>query len=151
MDPVHAHLLLAHLPVVAFPLALAGWTVAWRRGDAFWQRLFSWAWLACCAAAAAVYFSGGSAFEALRLVAEARGVDWAGLERAETHAVAGRAAFLTLLLSGAAQLQILLSRWQGQPAGRAAHGLALALGLAAAVLLGTSAGLGGGVGHPELG
>lgn len=151
MDPVHAHLLLAHLPVVAFPLSLAGWTVAWRRGDSFWQGLFSWAWLACCAAAAAVYFSGGSAFEVLRLGSEARGVHWAGLARAETHAVAGRAAFLVLLLSGAAQAQILLSRWQGQPAGRGAPWAAFALGVAAVLLLGLSAGLGGGVGHPELG
>lgn len=151
MDPVHAHLLLAHLPVVAFPLALAGWAVAWRRDDPFWRKVFSWAWLACCAAAAAVYVSGGSAFEVLRLDAEARGAVWAGLARAETHAVVGRAAFLVLLLSGAAQLQILLSRWQGQPESRGAAWAALALGVAAAVLLGVGAGLGGGVGHPELG
>lgn len=150
MDPVHAHLLLAHLPVVAFPLVLAGWVVAWRREDPFWQRLFAWCWLACCAAAAAVYFSGGAAFEALRLGAESRGQEWPALPLAESHAVAGRAAFLTLLLSGAAQLQILLSHWQGQPVGRGARWVALALGVAAAVLLGVGAGLGGGVGHPEI-
>jgi len=151
MDPAHAHLALAHLPVVAFPLALAGWLVAWRRAEVFWERAFTALWLACCIGAAAVYFSGGHAFENQRLDAEARGEKWNELALAEDHAVAGRAALLTLLLSGAAQLQILLSAWQGQPAGAAARWVALGLGLAAAALLVLTAGLGGGVGHPELG
>jgi hypothetical protein len=151
MDPVHVHVALAHVPVVAFPLALAGWLLAWRRADGFWERAFALLWLACCVGAAAVYFSGGSAFEVLRLGAETQGGAWPLLDRAETHAVAGRAALLTLLLSGAAQLQILLAAWQGQPAGPAPRWVALGLGVAAVALLLITAGLGGDVGHPEFG
>ncbi len=151
MSPLHTHLALVHLPVVGFPLILAGWVLAWRRDEPFWERLFSWLWLLLALLAGAVYFSGGAAYEQLRLAAEAAGGGWPLQAAAETHGVAGRAAFLVLLLSGAAQLQGVMARFQGQAPARAQRWTALGLGLAAVVLLLLAAWLGGAVGHPALG
>jgi len=148
MGPEHVHLMLVHLPVVGAPLALGGWLLAWRRGDAFWERVFIVLWVLATLAAGAAYFSGGAAFEALRLGAGAGG--WTGQSFAEGHAVTGRAAALFMLLSSAALSQIPLARLQGHQAGRGPRVAALALGLLACALLLLAAWQGGPVGHGEL-
>jgi uncharacterized membrane protein len=146
-DPVHLHLALVHVPVVGLPLALLGWTLARRRGERFWERLFEGLWAALAAAAGAAYFSGGAAYERLRLAAG--GAGWTAEELAESHALAGRAAALVLALSLAALLQVWILRRQGLE-GRGPQRAALALGLAACLLLVAAAWLGGPVGHAEL-
>ncbi len=148
MDAAHLHLMLVHLPVVGAPLALTGWLLAWKRGEAFWERLFIGLWILVAASAGAAYFSGGAAFEALRLAA---GVDgWGGQATAESHAVTARAAALSLLLSAAALAQVPLARLQGHQAGKGPRIAAFILGVAACLLLFLAAWQGGPVGHAEL-
>lgn len=148
MEAPHLHLMLVHLPVVGAPLALAGWFLAWRRGEAYWERLFIALWLLVTVAAGAAYFTGGAAFEALRLAAG--NAEWAGLAPGESHAVTGRAAALFMLLSAAALVQVPLARLQGHTAGRGPRLAAFILGVAACGLLLAAAWQGGPVGHAEL-
>lgn len=146
MEATHLHLMLVHLPVVGAPVAILGWLLAWRRGDAFWERLFTGLWILATVAAGAAYFTGGAAFESLRLATQV----WPGQAFAESHAVTGRAAALCMLLATAALSQIPLARLQGHEAGKGPRVAALGLGLVACALLLLAAWQGGPIGHGEL-
>ena len=146
VDPIHLHLALVHLPVLGMPAVLAAWVLAWRRDDSFWRRVFEAGWTGLTLAAAAAYYAGGAALERLQPTG---GAPWPTLPLAENHATAGRAALIVLALSTAALLQAWMLERQGErPTG--ARRAALGLGLAACLLLLTTAWLGGPVGHIEL-
>jgi uncharacterized membrane protein len=146
MDPLHLHLALVHLPVVGLPPVLAGWALAWRRGEAFWRRAFELAWTLLLAAAGLAYWAGGAALERLEREGELPGTL---LALAERHAIAGRVALILLGLSWAALLQGWILARQGEEP-RGPRWAALGLGLTACSLFLAAAWLGGPLGHPQL-
>jgi uncharacterized membrane protein len=144
MSAAFLHVLVVHLPVIGVLFTLAVLTVGAVAND---RRiiLMGWVFLVVCAVGAAVaYGSGPPAFESLK-----NGLDDPTRELAEQHAVIGRAAFILMVLAGIIALQGLLRTASAeQPSRWLVRGL-IALLLVAAVLLGWTAHLGGGIRHPE--
>lgn len=158
MGAIHLHLALVHVPVVGLPLALAGWALARRRGDRFWEGVCAALWAVLGLAALAAYASGGAAHEHLR---QAAGRAWPARGLAESHAATARAALVLHLASIAALLAPHVRHWSARAQGDApAAGddtpgkglpwLTLGLGVAACLLLALAAFQGGLVGHPEI-
>ena len=144
MNPVYAHVLIVHLPVVGTLFTFAVLVFAAAVGD---RRtvLFGCALaVVCAAAAAAAYGTGPPAYEVVGAA-----VDEPTRALAEQHAVMGRVAFVLGIVAGIIALQALLRAAAAEdPSPWVVRALAALLLLLAGILSWT-AHLGGGIAHPE--
>ena len=136
------HLTLVHVPVVGafFSLVLFSLALIYRSDLLF--RVGCGFTVFCALAAAASYFTGGEAFEAMQ--------DQLDTDVVEQHALVARGAFLLYTLGGVGALVALLQELQEEPAAPALRWALLAVN---AVLFGVliwAAHLGGLIRHPEL-
>lgn len=140
----HLHLVVNHLPVVAAPFAV----VLMAAGALVRSEHLKRAGLATSATAAllaaAAYVSGGRAEHALDAIADASG------PRIEEHEEAAEAALIVAGLSGAAAGAALALAIRRGATPRFALAIPLVLALAAAVVLGRAAYLGGPIRHSEI-
>lgn len=143
MSAAHLHLMIVHLPVVLCPLGIVFLAIDHLRGQ---RRAMAGFVLLLSAGLFGVvaYYSGPSAYEQLE------GVLVSEKEWVEQHAVAGRAAFVTLILAGVLALQAILRLLQEEPVSK---GLRLAIVMMALIACYCSiwaAHLGGKIRHPEI-
>ncbi len=144
MNPVYAHIMIVHVPVVGVVFTIAVMLFGAITGERK-IALFGCALTVVCAVAAiAAYATGPPAYESVEST-----LDEPTRTLAERHAVAGRAAFILTLLAGIVALQALLRTAAAEmPSPWLIRGLAVLL-LVLAGILGWTAHLGGGLAHPE--
>lgn len=142
MNAAHVHLASVHLPVVGILATLALLALSlWLRSDLLFKVSCGFA-LACAAASALAYFSGGYAYDLMKPDIDA--------SLAESHALIGRAALLTMTLAGIVVLVALLQWLQGERPGPGLRWGLFAGLLLAAWTLSWAAHLGGRIRHPEV-
>ena len=143
MSAAHLHLMIVHLPVVLCPLALIFLAIDRFRGS---HRPTAGYGLLLAAGALGIvaYYSGPSAYEQLEGVLAGE-KDWV-----EQHAVAGRAAFVTLILAGVLALQAILRELQEEPVSKTLSFAIVLMALIACYCSIWAAHLGGQIRHPEI-
>jgi hypothetical protein len=143
MSVVHLHLLLNHVPVIGtFFVALVLAVAIWRRNDGM-AKLGLFMTVAIGVVAAAVYFTGEPAEEAVeKLVGVADGMIHEHEEAAELAFIASSAAGLLSLA--------LLAWWRGKQLPRSLASLVLVAVLAVAGLMARTSNLGGQIRHTEI-
>lgn len=142
MSAAQLHLGLVHFPVVGSFFSLILLALALRQRSDLLFRVGCGFTVFCALAAAASYFTGGEAFEALRAELNSDVV--------EQHALIARGAFLLYTLGGVLALVALLQELQGESVGRGMRWLLPAINGAVFGLLLWVAHLGGLIRHPEL-
>jgi len=144
LDPVHAHLMLSHVPVlgVGFGLALVAFALATGRQETLRVGL---AVLALAGIAAVVVYLSGEAAE--EIAEELARISEAAIE---AHEEAGVIAAWAAGLLGAAALAGLWA-FRSRPAAGWYKGSMLVAALAVSGLMAWTANLGGRIGHPEIG
>ncbi len=143
MSAAHLHLMVVHLPVVLCPLGILFLLIDSLRGH---DRSMTGFVLLLSAAVLGVvaYYSGPSAYEQLE------GVLLTEKEWVEQHAVAGRAAFVTLILAGVLALQAVLRELQEEPVSKGLRWAVVVMALIACYCSVWAAHLGGKIRHPEM-
>jgi hypothetical protein len=142
MNAVQLHLGLVHFPIVGAFFSLLIFVLAVTlRSDLLFRIGFGFT-IFCAFAAAASYFTGGEAFEALK--------DQLDADIVERHALVARSAFLLYTLGGVGALAALLQELQEEPAAPALRWALLAVNLFVFGVLLWAAHLGGLIRHPEI-
>lgn len=142
MNWAQLHLALVHFPVVGafFSLVIFALALMYRSDLVF--RVGCGFTVFCALAAAASYFTGGEAFEAMQ--------DQLDTDVVEQHALVARGAFLLYTLGGVGALVALLQELQEEPAAPALRGALLIVNAVVFGVLLWAAHLGGLIRHPEL-
>lgn len=143
MSFVHLHLLLNHVPVIGMFFVLFVLAVAlWRRNQDI-AKLGLVMLTGVGIIAAAVYFTGEPAEDAIE--------DFAGIATSivEDHEQAAKAAFIGSSIAGALALVLLAWSWRRELPRRAVSGV-LVIVLGVAGLMGWTANLGGQIRHTEI-
>jgi len=142
MNWAQLHLALVHVPVVGtlFTFVLLALALFYRSDLLF--RIGCGFTVFCAAVAAASYFSGGEAFEAMKAQLDSDAV--------EQHALVARGAFLLYTLGGVGALVALLQELQEEPAAPALRWALLSVNAVVFAVLLWAAHLGGLIRHPEI-
>jgi uncharacterized membrane protein len=142
MSAVQLHLGLVHFPIVGafFSLVIFALALIYRSDLLF--RVACGFTVFCALAAAASYFTGGEAFEAMMAELDSDVV--------EEHALVSRGAFLLYTLGGVGALVALLQDLQEEPAAPALRWVLLGVNALVFAVLLWAAHLGGLIRHPEI-
>ena len=142
MSAVQLHLGLVHFPIIGafFSLVIFALALVYRSDLLF--RVGCGFTVFCALAAAASYFTGGEAFEAMMAKLDSDVV--------EEHALVSRGAFLLYTLGGVGALVALLQDLQEEPAAPALRWALLAVNAVVFGVLLWAAHLGGLIRHPEI-
>lgn len=144
MNPVYAHILIVHVPVVGALFTLAVMIAGAVIGDRKMTLLGCGFTVICAATAAVAYGTGPPAYETV-----APTLSESTKELAEQHALLGRAAFIITLLTGVVALQVILRTAAAESPSPWVTRVLIALLVALAAILIWTAKLGGGIAHPH--
>lgn len=145
MSPTQIHLVTAHVPVIGLLFAAATLAVAAATRDRRMLNLGLAFTAVCLVTGAVTYATGPPGYERVR-----DALDIEALERADRHAVAGRAAFVALVVIAVGCVQAAIRAFAGSPPPPWTSWLLVTALLAAWLLLAWTAHLGGGIRHPDV-